>query len=103
MKAKNVVIEYMEKEYRPYSVTDLVLNLHNRIPKALMIKILDDLVDENLMIVKRYGKLAYYCNVERKLDENIIPISLEQLKELSGEIEIIDKDVLQYKGGMLFV
>ncbi|GMM46075.1 Hop2 protein [Pichia kluyveri] len=96
--AKNVVIEYMEKEYRPYSVTDLVLNLHNRIPKALMIKILDDLVDENLMIVKRYGKLAYYCNVERKLDENIIPISLEQLKELSSEIEIIDKDVSQYKG-----
>lgn len=87
----------MEKEYRPYGITDLVLNLHNRISKVLMAKILDELVEENKLIVKRYGKLSFYCNCERKGDENIKPIDLETLKGVNEEIRILNSDYAEFK------
>lgn len=89
----------MEKEYRPYGITDLVLNLHNRIGKPLMTKILDELVEEDKIIVKRYGKLSFYCNCERKSDENIKPIDLETLKSLNEEIRVLDGDYSECKMG----
>lgn len=87
-----MVAEYMRKEYRPYAISDLVLNLHNKINKVSMAKILDELVDENTVITKRYGKLSFYCCSERKCEANDKPITLEMLRELDNEIDILKKD-----------
>lgn len=89
----------MKKEYRPYGVTDLVLNLHNKINKNLMIKLLDEMVDENLMIVKRYGKLNFYCYAELTCSNNVKQVSFDSLKELKNEIAILEKDCLEFKKG----
>ena len=87
----------MEKEYRPFSVTDLVLNLHSQINKVLMVKLLDELVEEQRMIVKRYGKLSFYCLAELKLEVGIEPVTLEMIKALNMEIEDIESDYNDYR------
>lgn len=89
----------MEKEYRPYGVTDLVLNLHNRINKATMIKVLDELVDEGVLIVKRYGKLSFYCFKEIQLDENMDVVSLETIKEITKEVNEYRIDLNEHRKG----
>ena len=45
--AKAIVVKYLTNQNRPYSVNDLVANLHNEVPKALMQKTLDGLVEES--------------------------------------------------------
>ncbi|KAG0690999.1 60S ribosomal protein L8B [Pichia californica] len=95
--AKIVIAEYLKKEYRPYGISDLVLNLHNRINKALMTKLLDEMVEESTIIVKRYGKLAFYCYSELKCDESIKPIEIETLMALREEVNKYDQDYNEYK------
>lgn len=87
----------MKKEYRPYAVTDLVLNLHNRINKAMMTKLLDDMVDEGVLIVKRYGKMSFYCYRELKNEVNVDSIKPENLKSVKEEIDKYESISLEYK------
>ena len=44
--AKAIVVKYLTNQNRPYSVNDLVANLHNEVPKTVMQKTLDALVEE---------------------------------------------------------
>jgi hypothetical protein len=89
----------MEKEYRPYAVTDIVLNLHNRINKNMLNKILDEMVEENLIIIKKYGKLSFYCYTERKPDENVKLIDFDTLKAINKEVEDLNNDLNILKTG----
>lgn len=100
--AKIIVAQYLKKEYRPYGVTDLVLNLHNIINKTLMIKALDEMVEEKVLIVKKYGKLSFYCYSEQKCDENVKPIRIETLLELKEQVKQLEADYNEIqKGGLL--
>ena len=54
--AKAIVVKYLTNQNRPYSVNDLVANLHNEVPKALMQKTLDSLVEEGKIKEKVNGK-----------------------------------------------
>ena len=54
--AKAIVVKYLTNQNRPYSVNDLVANLHNEVPKALMQKTLDGLVEESKIKEKVNGK-----------------------------------------------
>lgn len=54
--AKTIVVKYLTNQNRPYSVNDLVANLHNEVPKALMQKTLDGLVEESKIKEKVNGK-----------------------------------------------
>ena len=54
--AKIIVVKYLTNQNRPYSVNDLVANLHNEVPKALMQKTLDGLVEESKIKEKVNGK-----------------------------------------------
>lgn len=92
-----MILEYMKKEYRPYGVTDLILNLHNKVNKTMMTKLLDDMVEEQKLIVKRYGKLSFYCYSELKCDENIKPIDFETLRALKQELGEYENDSAEHK------
>ena len=54
------VLKYLTNQNRPYSVNDLVANLRNEIPKAMMQKVLDKLVQEDKVKEKVYGKQKTY-------------------------------------------
>lgn len=92
-----MILEYMKKEYRPYGVTDLILNLHNKVNKTMMTKLLDDMVEEQKLIVKRYGKLSFYCYSELKCDENVKPIDFETLRALKQELGEYENDSAEHK------
>lgn len=97
IKARAMIAEYMKKEYRPYGVTDLILNLHNRVNKNMMTKLLDGMVDEKTLIVKKYGKLSFYCYSELKCDENIKPIDFETLKAFKEELAELENDSAEHR------
>lgn len=60
---KATIVKYLTNQNRPYSVNDLVANLHNEISKALMQKSLDTLVEESKVKEKVNGKQkAYFIN-----------------------------------------
>ena len=54
------VLKYLTNQNRPYSVNDLVANLRYEIPKAMMQKVLDKLVQEDKVKEKVYGKQKTY-------------------------------------------
>ena len=54
--AKAVVVKYLTNQNRPYSVNDLFSNLRNEVPKTLLQKTLDVLVEESKIKEKVNGK-----------------------------------------------
>ena len=51
---------YMQQQYRPYSVSDILLNMHNVLTKPKLITILDTLVADQQLVCKTIGKASYY-------------------------------------------
>ncbi|CAK9441354.1 uncharacterized protein LODBEIA_P52220 [Lodderomyces beijingensis] len=64
VEARSFIRDYMKAQYRPYSTTDIQLNLHNQITKSKLAAILDSLLEEGELIVKTVGKTSYYCYKE---------------------------------------
>ena len=59
------VNDYLISTNRPYSVNDIVMNLHKEHGKAAVQRVLDQLVEENKMKIKLNGKQScYYVNQE---------------------------------------
>ena len=76
--AKAIVVKYLTNQNRPYSVNDLVANLHNEVPKALMQKTLDGLVEESKIKEKVNGKQKVNLSRYTHLGTNsykILPVS----------------------------
>ena len=94
--AKAFIRDYMKSQYRPYSTSDIQLNLHNQVTRSKLGPILDDLVDEKELIVKTIGKTNYYCFKELHIEQNVgidaggeEEAFKEQLKVLEARIEIL--------------
>lgn len=85
--ARKVIFEYMEQQNRPYNVQNVMDNLQGRVKKAMTTKVLDKLVEDNLITCKENGKAkVYLLNQEEQdvLDE-------DQLKELDTSITELTK------------
>ena len=54
--ARKEIAEYMERQNRPYSVQNIIDNLHGRVKKKQVEKITEGLVEEKVLTVKEYGK-----------------------------------------------
>ncbi|KAL0123308.1 hypothetical protein PUN28_005684 [Cardiocondyla obscurior] len=59
--AVEAVYNYMKTQNRPYSVNDVVTNLHNEYNKTAIQKVMDKLVTEGKLFEKVYGKQKIYC------------------------------------------
>lgn len=59
--AANAVYKYMKTQNRPYSVSDIVTNLHNEHTKTAVQKAMDQLVTDGKLFEKVYGKQKIYC------------------------------------------
>ena len=54
--AVSVILEYLTKQNRPYSATDIHSNLHNQFGKTAVVKALEALVSNGTIKSKAYNK-----------------------------------------------
>jgi 26S proteasome regulatory subunit (ATPase 3-interacting protein) len=59
--ATQAVKAYLEKTNRPYSANDILQNLHKEWGKTALQKSLDELVAQEVIREKTYGKQKVYC------------------------------------------
>ncbi|CAJ0765245.1 14810_t:CDS:2, partial [Entrophospora sp. SA101] len=58
---EQMVMEYLRKQNRPYSATDVINNLRGAVTKTVAQKVLNSLVEKNEVNCKPYGKQSVYC------------------------------------------
>lgn len=50
------ILDYLNKQYRPYSTNDIIQNLHGEYSKAVVQKTLESLAARGLILSKLFGK-----------------------------------------------
>ncbi|KAF9097928.1 PSMC3 interacting protein [Mortierella sp. AD031] len=85
-KPERIVLDYMAKQNRPYSVTDIVTNLHAAVTKTECQRAVNSLVDKELLTSKTFGKQTIYV-VRQDTIETAKP----------GELDSIDKRLAQLR------
>jgi 26S proteasome regulatory subunit (ATPase 3-interacting protein) len=50
-------LDYLKKQYRPYSTNDIIQNLHGEFSKAVVQKTLEGLGSKELIVTKMFGKV----------------------------------------------
>ncbi|KAH9091667.1 hypothetical protein Ae201684P_011211 [Aphanomyces euteiches] len=87
--ASEEVAKYLRQTNRPYSVLNVFENLHRRIGKTMLQKILDVLVEQGEINVKTYGKSQIYYYNQRKLPAP----SAELLAKTEDSIQTVFEEV----------
>ncbi|KAG0322051.1 PSMC3 interacting protein [Linnemannia gamsii] len=85
-KPERIVLDYMSKQNRPYSVTDIVTNLHAAVTKTECQRAVNSLVDKELLTSKTFGKQTIYV-VRQDTIETAKP----------DELSSIDKRLVQLR------
>uniref|UniRef100_A0A8D8QNW1 Homologous-pairing protein 2 homolog n=1 Tax=Cacopsylla melanoneura TaxID=428564 RepID=A0A8D8QNW1_9HEMI len=91
------IFKYLKQTNRPYSVNDIIQNLHKKYNKTVVQNALDELVKADHVMSKTYGKQVIYCikqsgkNAEKK-DASVVK---EELK--TKERELTEKQALLKK------
>ena len=78
------VFEYMKSQNRPYIINDVHLNLGKSIGKAALVRIMDQLVDENKLFKKVYSKSQVFCINQDLLPGKLIPMRSFAKKHVSA-------------------
>ena len=108
----DTVYKYMKTQNRPYSINDLVSNLHNEYGKTAVQKAIDRLVAEGKIFEKVYGKQKIYCAVQdtshnmeelmrksRELQSHFNEIE-SKYQELQEEIKVQEALLLSIKSSI---
>ena len=80
--AKTAVKAYMEQQNRPYSIQNVLDNMHGRIHRKICQQVLDELTDEKHLVCKEFGKAKIYLANQ----DNFAETSTDQLAELDRQI-----------------
>ena len=88
---KEIIVKYLTDQNRPYSVNDLVANLHNQIPKTGMQKLLDSLTEEGLVKEKLNGKQKAYVISQDKFSA----ASDAELEKLDNECNVLQNQLTE--------
>ncbi|KAK6335372.1 hypothetical protein TWF696_002151 [Orbilia brochopaga] len=91
--AVEMILDYLRKQNRPYSATDISANLHNAVTKANAVKVLKDLSDSGDLSVCISGKQIVY-HIPQDPDDFASPeeiaemnVSIESLKERTATLK----------------
>ncbi|ORY46962.1 TBPIP-domain-containing protein, partial [Rhizoclosmatium globosum] len=91
--ARETILKYMIAQNRPYNSTDVFTNLHSKIGKTLVGKILDKLVEEKEITGKAFGKtMVYFANQ----DASDVP-STEEMREMDLQIASLKEEAATLK------
>lgn len=63
----DLMLDYLRKQNRPYSATDISTNLKNRVTKAAAAKLLKDLHERKEIEGRAAGKQLVYHSIQVKL------------------------------------
>ncbi|XP_076668588.1 homologous-pairing protein 2 homolog [Andrena cerasifolii] len=77
----DTVLQYMKVQNRPYSINDIVSNLHHEYGKTAVQKVIDKLVAGGKLFEKVYGKQKVYCVVQDSSH------SVEELMRIDKELQ----------------
>ena len=77
----DTVYQYMKVQNRPYSINDIVSNLHHEYGKTAVQKSIDKLVAGGKLFEKVYGKQKVYCVVQDSSH------SVEELMRIDKELQ----------------
>ncbi|KAL9642542.1 hypothetical protein ABK040_011109 [Willaertia magna] len=91
--AKKMIIEYMQKQNRPYSLQQIIDNLGGQIKKAMATKCVDKLEQSNELVCKTNGKQKIYFRTQEGLEV----LSKEALKEIDTEIRTLQNEFNSHK------
>ena len=82
---------YMEQQNRPYSIQNIMDNMHGRIPKKICETVLQKLTDQAHLVCKEFGKAKVYLANQDKFPETN-PKQLEELDEtISGKRQKLEE------------
>ena len=66
-----LILEYLRKQNRPYSATDISTNLKNRVTKSAAAKLLKDMHERNDIEGKAAGKQIVYHAIQVRLRDGL--------------------------------
>ncbi|KYM96459.1 PREDICTED: homologous-pairing protein 2 homolog [Cyphomyrmex costatus] len=90
------VYNYMKMQNRPYSVNDVVTNLHNEHSKNAVQKAMDELVTNGKLFEKVYGKQKIYCIMQNsQYDTDELMRIDKELQSHANEIESKYQEVVK--------
>ncbi|CAI4471611.1 ADM_collapsed_G0020110.mRNA.1.CDS.1 [Saccharomyces cerevisiae] len=96
IQAKGSEEDYLVSQYKPFSVNDIVQNLHNKVTKTTATKALENLVNEKRIVSKTFGKIIIYsCNEQdTALPSNIDPsqFDFETVLQLRNDLIELERD-----------
>ncbi|XP_066302482.1 homologous-pairing protein 2 homolog [Branchiostoma lanceolatum] len=86
--AASAVLEYLKKQNRPYSATDVFSNLHKEYGKTAVTRVLEELAQKGKIKEKVYGKQKVYC-----ADQSVFPeVKDTDMKAMDQQVvELTDK------------
>lgn len=97
------VLNYLNKQNRPYSAVDVFNNMHKEFGKTAVTKALDELAENGAIKKKMYGKQAVYVANQDQFpevnDEDMKQMELnisaltDELKGLQNTVNQLDKEV----------
>ncbi|KAF3167179.1 hypothetical protein EYR41_011914 [Orbilia oligospora] len=79
--AVEMILDYLQKQNRPYSATDISANLHNAVTKANAVKLLKELSDNGDLVVCISGKQMVY-HTPQDPDDFASPEEIAAMKTL---------------------
>ncbi|CAN0146947.1 unnamed protein product [Ascophyllum nodosum] len=82
---KGAVSDYMMRSNRPFSCINVFDNLHKKIPKAMIQKLLDELTRDGTLKVQEYSKARIYYANQDALPGGAGEVSDEKLGKLEQE------------------
>ncbi|MCJ1475201.1 hypothetical protein MMC13_003861 [Lambiella insularis] len=88
-----MVLDYLKKQNRPYSATDISANLHNKVTKTSAVKTLKDLHEQNLIASKAAGKQIVYHALQDPRDA----ASAEDIAAMDEEIAHLRDEIATMK------
>ncbi|KAG4405989.1 hypothetical protein JTP64_004860 [Candida tropicalis] len=95
--AKLLVQQYMKDQYRPYSTTDIQLNMHNILTKAKLTNVLESLVSDNELICKTIGKTNYYTYKQLNVDDSSGDNPKEDYDSLQKQVKELNQEIGELK------
>ncbi|CAB4256750.1 similar to Saccharomyces cerevisiae YGL033W HOP2 Meiosis-specific protein that localizes to chromosomes [Maudiozyma barnettii] len=98
--AHKVVEQYLCSQRKPFAINDIVQNLHGKITKNDTVKILEELVQDDKIILKTFGKILIYSskdvdiNYEEEFGKNELEgkYSYQCLTQLNEELMELSRD-----------
>lgn len=97
MGPSEAVLNYLQKQNRPYSANDIFLNLHKEIGKTQLQKTLDQLVEQQKIKEKLYGKQKIYVVIQDNSSKENIDKEIQELDQnimaLSGKVNSAEQDL----------